>query len=71
MSRREVDRAIIDCYRRFYMPKMIDFRRIKDPFRREYLLRSMKLIMKSSFLIGKFARLGLNPQTLMRELRTG
>jgi anaerobic magnesium-protoporphyrin IX monomethyl ester cyclase len=68
MSRRDVDRAIIDCYRRFYMPKMIEFRKIENDFRREYLLRSMKLIMQSSFLIGKFARLGINPKTMMQDM---
>jgi anaerobic magnesium-protoporphyrin IX monomethyl ester cyclase len=68
MSLRDVDLAIIDCYRRFYMPKMIEVHKIKDKFRREYLLTSMKLIMKSSFLIGKFARLGINPQAMMKEM---
>ncbi len=68
MTLAEIDLAIIDCYRRFYMPKMLDFRRIKDSFRREYLLTSMKLIMTSSFLIGKFARLGLNPKAMMNKI---
>ena len=71
MSRRQVDLAIIDCYRRFYMPKMISFRQISDPFRREYLLSSMKLIMHSSFLIGKFAKLGINPKAMMEEVMHG
>jgi anaerobic magnesium-protoporphyrin IX monomethyl ester cyclase len=71
MTRKQVDRAIIDCYRRFYVPKMLDFRRIKDPFRRDYLLQSMKLIMTSSFLIGKFARLGLDPKAMMRDVLKG
>jgi len=68
MSRRDVDRAIIDCYRRFYMPKMIEFHAVKDPFRRDYLLRSTKMIMKSSFLIKKFARLGVNPVQMMKDV---
>jgi anaerobic magnesium-protoporphyrin IX monomethyl ester cyclase len=71
MSRRQVDLAIIDCYRRFYMPKMTTFRQIDDPFRRDYLLRSMKLIMKSSFLIGKFAKLGINPHAMMQDVLEG
>jgi anaerobic magnesium-protoporphyrin IX monomethyl ester cyclase len=68
MTLRDIDRAIINCYRRFYMPKMLDFNKIKDPFRRDYLLRSMKLIMKSSFLIKKFARVGVNPAQMMRDV---
>jgi anaerobic magnesium-protoporphyrin IX monomethyl ester cyclase len=71
MSLREIDLAIIDCYRRFYMPKMISFRKISDPFRRDYLLRSMKLIMHSSFLIGKFAKLGINPRAMMDDVLHG
>ena len=68
MTRREVDLAIIDCYRKFYMPKMKEFMLTKDPFRRDYLMRSSKLIMKSSFLIKKFAQLGFHPAHMMREV---
>ena len=50
------------------MHKMFEFQRIRDPFRKDYLFRSMKLIMKSSFLIKKFARLGLNPQVVMKDV---
>ena len=65
MSRADVDRAIIECYARYYMPKIAAFRKERDPFRREYLMRSARLIMKSSFLIGKLKRLGLTPAHLM------
>lgn len=65
MTLDQIDLAIIDCYRRFYMPKMLEFRKLKDPFIRDYLLTSMKLIMKSSFLRKKFMRLGVNPKALM------
>lgn len=68
MTLEEVDLAIVDCYRKFYMPKMLDFHRRPDPFVREYLLTSMKLIMKSSFLVGKFARLGINPVAMMNKV---
>lgn len=68
MSIRDIDRAIIDCYRRFYMPKMLDFRKIKSSFRRDYLLRSTKMIMQSSFLVKKFARLGVDPVAAMRDI---
>jgi anaerobic magnesium-protoporphyrin IX monomethyl ester cyclase len=65
MTLEQIDLAIVNCYRKFYMPKMLDFRKREDPFIRDYLLTSMKLIMKSSFLIKKFARLGLNPKAMM------
>jgi anaerobic magnesium-protoporphyrin IX monomethyl ester cyclase len=68
MTLNEIDLAIIDCYRRYYMPKMMEFLKIKDDFRRNYLVTSAKLIMKSSFLINKFARLGINPKTVMKKI---
>ncbi len=71
MTIREIDLAIIDCYRRFYMPKMLDFHKITDPFRKDYLLRSMKLIMQSSFLVGKFAKLGVDPKQMMKNVLHG
>lgn len=68
MTLDQIDLAIIDCYRRYYMPKMMEFLKIKDDFRRNYLVKSTKLIMKSSFLIGKFARLGVNPKAVMQKI---
>jgi anaerobic magnesium-protoporphyrin IX monomethyl ester cyclase len=59
MSLREIDEAIIRCYRDFYMPKMASFRNFPDEFRRDYMLSSMKLIMKSSFIVDKVGRLGM------------
>lgn len=70
MSLLDVDMAIIDCYRRFYMPKLASVATMRDRFRRDYLLRSMKLIMSSSFLREKFARLGIKPSEIMREVRS-
>ena len=67
MTLEQVDLAIIDCYRRFYTPKLEAIKGIKDNFRRDYLLRSVKLIMSSSFLKSKFARLGFNPAVFMKK----
>ncbi len=62
MSLEEVDRAIVDCYRRFYMGKLREVLRMEDPFKRRYLLYSMKLMMRSSFLVNKIGNLGRVPQ---------
>ena len=59
MTLREIDEAIIRCYRDFYMAKMVDFTRYPDALRRSYMLSSMKLIMKSSFIKEKVLRLGM------------
>ena len=68
MTRRQIDQAIIECYARFYMPKMKDYMQVKSGFRRGYLLKSARLIMQSSFLVEKFARLGLDPRKIMRKM---
>jgi anaerobic magnesium-protoporphyrin IX monomethyl ester cyclase len=59
MTLREIDEAMIRCYRDFYMPKMAAFHSFPDAFRRKYMLSSMKLIMKSSFIVKKLGRLGM------------
>jgi anaerobic magnesium-protoporphyrin IX monomethyl ester cyclase len=67
MTLREIDEAIIRCYRDFYMPKMASFRKFPDEFRRDYMLSSMKLIMKSSFIVQKLGRLGM-PEAMRKIL---
>jgi anaerobic magnesium-protoporphyrin IX monomethyl ester cyclase len=58
---RGLDRAIIRCYMDFYMSKVADFGAYPDAFRRDYMLTSMKLIMKSSFLAKKMGSLAMPP----------
>jgi anaerobic magnesium-protoporphyrin IX monomethyl ester cyclase len=55
MSLGEIDDAIVDCYRSFYMDKGMRVLRMQPGWRRDYLLRSMKLIMGSSFVRKKMA----------------
>ena len=59
MTLRQIDEAIIRCYRDFYIPKMASFHSFPDAFRRRYMLSSMKLIMTSSFIVEKMGRLGM------------
>ena len=56
MSLREIDEAMMRCYRDFYRGKMTSFNSYPDEFRRHYMLSSMKLIMKSSFIVEKLGR---------------
>lgn len=62
MTLEALDLAIIRCYRDFYMPKMASFMSFPDEFRRHYMKSSMMLIMKSSFLMEKMARLAVPPE---------
>jgi anaerobic magnesium-protoporphyrin IX monomethyl ester cyclase len=57
MTLEALDLAIIRCYRDFYMKKALEIGDFPDAFRRNYMRTSMKLIMKSSFLIGKMKKL--------------
>ncbi len=68
LSLHDIDLAIVNCYRRFYQAKMVDFVSCRDPFRRKYLMTSAKLIMASSFLADKFAKVGLNPKAIMNRI---
>lgn len=68
MSLEEVDRAIVDCYRRFYMGKLHEVLSIKDTFKRDYILEAMKRIMQDSFLINKLGDLGKMPEEVERHI---
>ena len=68
MTIKDLDAAIVRCYRDFYMGKMGDFMSYPDEFRRHYMMSSMKLIMKSSFLVEKIGRLAM-PAGMMDKLK--
>jgi anaerobic magnesium-protoporphyrin IX monomethyl ester cyclase len=67
MTLGQVDDAIIDCYRSFYMDKARSLLGMPAGHRRDYLLRSMKLIMTSSFVRKKMAG-KLMPEEVRRAL---
>lgn len=73
MSLLQVDVAIVDCYRKFYMKKLPEVLALKDDFRREYLMKAMKLIMGSSFIIKKLGKgtLGKVPAKIEEMMRQG
>jgi anaerobic magnesium-protoporphyrin IX monomethyl ester cyclase len=53
MSILQIEVAIADGYRRFYMSKIIEFMTMKATFKRDYLMRITKLFMGSSFVMKK------------------
>ncbi len=61
MTVQEIDKAIINCYQSFYMGKLSEIMSMKDEFKKAYLLRSMKLMMSSSFIVEKLGALGTIP----------
>lgn len=73
MSTDELMKEIIDCYRRFYMGKL---KRIPgmSPFKRDYFLVTMKLLMENSYLKQYMGGLGKMPAevaALVSGLKTG
>ncbi len=58
MTLEEMDRAIVDCYRVFYMNKYAEILDEKDEFKKNYMITSMKLMMSNSFIRKKIGDLG-------------
>ncbi len=54
----EINRTMLDCYRRYYMRKAPEYYAERDSFRRDYLKRSLHLIMSNSFLTKLIAQSG-------------
>ena len=50
MTIADLNHAMVDCYRKFYMGKLGDFLSEPDPFRKHYLVEAARLIMGSSFI---------------------
>lgn len=69
MTLDELDRAIVHCYQSFYMSKLKEVLAMDDPFKKKYMLTSMRLIMNSSFIVEKFGRLGRIPAQVENILR--
>ena len=59
MTMLQIEIALVDCFRRFYMGKILEVMTMKDEFRRGYQVRATKLIMSSPFIFKKFGMLVL------------
>lgn len=57
MTIAQLDLALTDCFRKFYMGKVFEVMTMKDEFRRGYMVRATKLIMASPFVMKKFGML--------------
>ncbi len=69
MSLDEVRDAIVDCYKRYYMRKAPEYYATADPFKREYLTRSMHLIMKNSFLTKLLGKFGHGKESIISAMQ--
>jgi anaerobic magnesium-protoporphyrin IX monomethyl ester cyclase len=68
MTLEDIDRAIVECYRHFYMNKLRELANTTDKFKREYILEAMRRIMTSSFIVNKIGDLGKMPEEVERDL---
>ena len=68
MTRKEVDQAIIEGYRVFYMGKFKEIMATKDEFVKDYLLTAVKRMMQHSFIREKLGRLDQKMPEEMKEM---
>jgi anaerobic magnesium-protoporphyrin IX monomethyl ester cyclase len=67
MTLEELDRAMMDCYRTFYMHKYAEMKiEEKDEFKKKYMLTSIKLMMSNSFIKKKMGSLGEMPEEVKK-----
>ncbi|MDH5718966.1 MAG: hypothetical protein OEZ22_15165, partial [Spirochaetia bacterium] len=69
MTLEEVDTAIIEGYRVFYMNKFKQIKNLKDAFKKEYIIEATKRIMQNSFIVNKLGNLeGAIPDEVKKEM---
>ena len=68
MSMLQMEIALAECYRKFYMGKIIEVMTMKDDFKRRYMMRATKLFMGSPFILKKLS-LGVLGKLGMRRDR--
>lgn len=71
MTTAQLQQAVVDCYRRFYMEKLGAFDRLADQFKRAYMLSALQAMVKNSFLAQHLTGLGAMPEELARRLGLG
>lgn len=66
MTTGEIHQAVFDCYRKYYMDKLKEYDGLQDEFKKEYLLRSMKVMMEKSFLVKHLTSMGEIPEEVKK-----
>ncbi|RMG04820.1 MAG: radical SAM protein [Nitrospirae bacterium] len=71
MTIEEIDQAIVECYRAFYMNKYAQMLDEKDEFRKNYMITSMKLMMSNSFIRKKIGNMSGDMPDEVRKIIEG
>jgi anaerobic magnesium-protoporphyrin IX monomethyl ester cyclase len=67
MTLQELDKAIVDCYRAFYMNRYAEMMlQERDEFKKKYMVTAMKLMMSNSFIKKK---IGATMSEMPEEVR--
>jgi anaerobic magnesium-protoporphyrin IX monomethyl ester cyclase len=71
MTRDELMKAVLNCYKKYYMRKLPEWATMKgNPLKRSCLIRGMKAIMQNSFLKDHMTGLGGMPEGVMKLIKT-
>jgi anaerobic magnesium-protoporphyrin IX monomethyl ester cyclase len=66
MTRKEVFKEILGCYKTYYMQKLPQWDRLTDEFKKEILFRGLKAIMENSFLQQHMGKMGQMPDEIKK-----
>ena len=71
MTLEELDKAIVDCYRAFYMNRYAEMTLLeRDEFKKKYMMTAMKLMMSNSFIKKKIGALGEMPEEVRKIIES-
>jgi len=71
MTLEELDRAIVDCYRAFYMNRYAEMTlQEQDKFKKHYMMTAMKLMMSNSFIKKKIGAIGEMPEEVRKIIES-
>ena len=68
MTREEVFKSVLQCYKKYYMQKLPQWDALKDEFKKELLFRGLKAIMENSFLKEHMKKEGKMPEEVKKYL---
>ena len=68
MTREEVFKTVLSCYKTYYMQKLPQWDVMEDEFKKELLFRGLKAIMENSFLQEHMSKMGKMPDKVKKYL---
>lgn len=70
MTEEEIKEALVYCYKQFYKDKVLEYDQLQDEFKRTYLLDSLKMMMKQSFLKEYMGDSSTMPKSIRKLLKS-